>query len=116
MNDLLDWNPDIDGVFAANDQMALGACLALKHANKRIPRDVKVIGCDDVFITTIVEPPLSTIHIRKNLLGREAMQALVEQMESRRIGSVKRMELENHLIIRQSTDKNRRMDAIPSEW
>ena len=116
MNDLLNWNPDIDGVFAANDQMAIGACMALKQANKRIPKDVKVIGCDDVFIDTIVEPPLSTVHIRKNLLGQEAMTALLEQLESRRIGSIKRLELENHLVIRQSTDKSSRSDYIPAEW
>lgn len=116
MNDLLNWNPDIDGVFAANDQMAIGACMALKQANLRIPKDVKVIGCDDVFITTIVEPPLSTVHIRKALLGSEAMQALLEQMEGRRIGSIKRLELENHLVIRQSTDKSSRTDYIPTEW
>lgn len=116
MNTLLDWNPDIDGVFAANDQMAIGACMALKAANKRIPKDVKVIGCDDVFVTAIVEPPLSTIHIRKNLLGTEAIQALLEQLENRRVGSVKRLELENHLVIRESTDRVNRSYLVPSGW
>ena len=92
------------------------ACMALKAANKRIPKDVKVIGCDDVFVTAIVEPPLSTVHIRKNLLGTEAIHALLEQLENRRVGSVKRLELENHLVVRESTDRVNRSYLVPSEW
>ena len=48
-------------LFAGNDQMALGAMRALREAGRRVPRDVSVVGFDDVPEAAYYEPPLTTI-------------------------------------------------------
>ena len=61
MRQLLAEHPDLDGVFAANDLMAQGACQVLREAGRRVPDDVKVIGFDDSGIALQCRPPLTTI-------------------------------------------------------
>jgi DNA-binding LacI/PurR family transcriptional regulator len=116
MKELLQRVPHLDGVFVANDQMAIGACISLKELGKSIPNDIKVIGFDDVFVSSIVEPPLSTIHIKKKHLGREAINALLEQIENGPREKALCIELENHLVIRKSTDSSAPPDWILSDW
>ena len=69
MKQLLEQVPDLDGVFCGNDQMAIGALKVLKEYGKKIPEDIKLMGYDDVFLASVVEPSLSTIHIRKRHAG-----------------------------------------------
>lgn len=96
--------PDLDGVFCANDEMAVGAMKYLKEIGKKIPQEIKIIGYDDVFLSTIVEPPISTIHIKKNSTGRKAAELLFKRMENpdmdpQPIG----IKMDSHLIVRAST-------------
>lgn len=79
MKKLLDEVPDIDGVFCGNDQMAVGALKVLKECGKKVPDDIKLIGYDDVFLSSVVEPSLSTIHIRKKHAGIEAAKNTVPE-------------------------------------
>ncbi|WP_431430208.1 LacI family DNA-binding transcriptional regulator [Actinophytocola sp.] len=62
MTELLDRHPDLDGVFAANDLMAMGALRCLRAAGRRVPEDVSVVGYDDIEMAKHTEPPLTTIH------------------------------------------------------
>jgi DNA-binding LacI/PurR family transcriptional regulator len=120
MKELLHKMPDIDGVFAANDQMSVGAMKALFEAGKRIPDDVKVIGYDDVFIASVLEPSLSTIHIQKHLMGKKAAELLIGQLESTEAhserGAASAVEIESRLVIRRSTVKNAIDDWILVDW
>jgi DNA-binding LacI/PurR family transcriptional regulator len=61
MEELLSRRPDIDGVFAASDLMAMGAMRSLRSHGRRIPEDVAVIGFDGTKASETTEPPLSTI-------------------------------------------------------
>ncbi|MEV7103718.1 LacI family DNA-binding transcriptional regulator [Streptomyces atroolivaceus] len=61
MAELLSDHPDVDGVFAANDLMAQGACQFLRERGKRIPQDVAVIGFDDSSVAVTCRPPLTTV-------------------------------------------------------
>lgn len=95
---------DIDGLFAANDQMAIGAMKALKEHGYRIPDDVKVVGFDNTFVSSIISPSLTTVNIPKYRMGVEAMEQL-----SRRIATpdcqIRAIELPIKLIVRQSTER-----------
>ncbi len=70
-----------DGVFAANDQMAVGALNALRDAGVRVPDDVRVIGFDDSFVASLVSPALSSIHVPADLIGRYAMELALSRIE-----------------------------------
>jgi DNA-binding LacI/PurR family transcriptional regulator len=106
MIELLEKFPNVDGVFCGNDQMAIGALKALKLKGKRVPEDIKIIGYDDSFVSTIVEPSISTIHVPKVSAGVEAANLLFSLMESKDVSEKKipiGHKMEGHLVIRKST-------------
>lgn len=74
---LLDTRQRFTALFAANDQMALGACLALQRRSLRVPQDVSVMGFDDVSMSRYSIPPLSTVHHPAYELGQRAATALL---------------------------------------
>ncbi|MBX6384230.1 MAG: LacI family DNA-binding transcriptional regulator [Microbispora sp.] len=61
MRHLLQDDPDLDAVFAANDLMAIGALQTLRQAGRRVPDDVAIVGFDDIEAARYTEPPLTTI-------------------------------------------------------
>jgi DNA-binding LacI/PurR family transcriptional regulator len=69
--------PDVTAIFAASDVMAFGVIRALLEAGRRIPEDVSVIGFDDVELSTIVNPPLTTIHQPRYEIGQAAVEILL---------------------------------------
>jgi DNA-binding LacI/PurR family transcriptional regulator len=62
MAELLERDPDLDAVFAANDMMAAGALRVLRTSGRRVPEDVAVVGYDDVELASLTEPALTTVH------------------------------------------------------
>jgi DNA-binding LacI/PurR family transcriptional regulator len=118
MKDLLRRMPDLDGVFAANDQMSVGAMKALSEAGKHIPEDVKIIGYDDVFIASVLEPSLSTIHVQKYRMGKNAAELLIAQIEGKKENSSEgtAIELKPKLVVRRSTVKDASDDWILVDW
>ncbi|MGQ4361199.1 LacI family DNA-binding transcriptional regulator [Streptomyces sp. SAS_272] len=81
MADLLRSHPDVDGVFAANDNMAAGALRSLRGAGRTVPADVGVVGFDDLEIARIADPPLTTVHQPITALGRETARMLVALLD-----------------------------------
>jgi LacI family transcriptional regulator len=77
----LDTLPDATAVVAANDQMALGAMLALKERGLRIPDDVSVVGIDDIPEAAFFDPPLTTLRIDFEAQGRSAVHQLLARIE-----------------------------------
>ncbi len=65
-------------IFAANDQMAVGAALALHRRAIRIPDDVSMVGFDDLLTSVYASPPLSTVHQPAYEQGRLAATALLQ--------------------------------------
>lgn len=68
--------------FADNDLIAAGAMKAMKEMGYVIPRDVSIIGFDNMPLCTYIEPALSTIHVPKQYMGQMAVSRLIQIMES----------------------------------
>jgi DNA-binding LacI/PurR family transcriptional regulator len=81
MRQLLRTDPDVDGVFAASDLMAIGAMRALHEAGRKVPADVAVVGFDDVREATLTAPPLTTVRQPVNELGRTMARTLLARIE-----------------------------------
>jgi DNA-binding LacI/PurR family transcriptional regulator len=92
--------PDVSAVFAANDQMALGLLRALAEAGRSVPRDVSVVGFDDIADAADYLPPLTTVRQDFDALGERAVEALVEAIDG---GSAKTDLVPTRLIVREST-------------
>jgi LacI family repressor for deo operon, udp, cdd, tsx, nupC, and nupG len=60
-------------VFAANDEIAIGAIRAIRAAGLKVPEDISVIGYDDQRLGRIYDPPLTTVHVPTFDLGYQAM-------------------------------------------
>lgn len=70
-------------IFAANDQMAVGASLALFRRSLRVPDDVSVVGFDDLPSSLYAIPPLSTVQQPAYALGRLAASAVLQLLAGR---------------------------------
>ncbi len=116
MRALIERADGIDGVFVANDQMAVGALRALAEAGKRVPEDMKVIGYDDVFIASVVEPSLSTVHVQKNRMGQEAARLLLDRIDRPERSGAVAIRLASTLVVRRSTVKDAKDDWIQVDW
>lgn len=66
-----------DAVFAGNDNMAVGAMLALQDAGLRVPEDIAIVGFDDIPLAGLVRPGLTTLRIHIAETGRSALERLV---------------------------------------
>lgn len=93
-----------DGIFAANDQMAVGAIKALLKSRIYVPDDIRVAGFDDTFVSTLIEPPLTTVHVDASAIGREAMQTLAARIAKPDSPIVCKW-MDANLVVRVSTDR-----------
>ena len=69
--------PDIDGVFACSDLMAVGAIRVLQASGRQVPADISVVGFDDVLIAMTCDPPLTTVRQPLADMGRVAAETLI---------------------------------------
>lgn len=81
MTELIERAPEIDGVFAASDTMAVGALGALRAAGRRVPDDVAVIGFDDFPLAQHTDPKLTTVRQPLEEIGHTMVRLLLEEME-----------------------------------
>lgn len=93
-------------VFAANDLMALGAMQAIREKGLRIPRDISIVGFDDIDLAQSAEPPLTTIHQPSKMLGELAAEYLVNYSKEKGTPPIQRV-LDVSLVVRNSTAKYR---------
>jgi DNA-binding LacI/PurR family transcriptional regulator len=75
--------PDMDAVFAANDQMALSVLREASRQGIKIPEQLAVVGFDNIAESAFFYPSLTTISQDLQLLGEQAVQNIVEMIQAR---------------------------------
>jgi DNA-binding LacI/PurR family transcriptional regulator len=99
LNGLLARKISFDGVFGASDLIALGAIRCLLRENINVPRDVSVVGYDDVQLSAYSHPSLTTISQDMAKAGRIMVAKLLAASES---GYMRSERLPTELIVRES--------------
>lgn len=99
MKHLLEENPDVDGVFACNDLMALGAIAAIEESGRVVPDDVAVVGFDDSIMARTSRPQLSTVRQDIAALGEAAALLMIAQLNGE---SVESRIMPVELVLRES--------------
>ena len=89
-------------IFCGSDLIAMGAMLALEAAGLSVPRDISVVGIDDISFAFLARPPLTTIRVPREQLGLTSFQALEKMLQSKRHKGAEYV-LETDLVVRQST-------------
>ena len=92
---------DFTAVFAANDQMALGLIHAFRDAGLDVPRDVSVVGFDDIPEAAHFWPPLTTVRQDFAEIGRRAVALLLGELRGEL--SLNHDQILPELIVREST-------------
>lgn len=91
-----------DGIFAANDMMAIGAIECLTKYGRQVPDDVAVVGFDDIRLATWYKPSLTTIRQPVYEMGQVAVKSLLEQLTDGKAEPSDKI-LKPELIIRRSS-------------
>lgn len=97
---LLDSGVGFTALCCANDQMALGARLTLHRRGIRVPEDVSLTGFDDVFTSSLMTPPLTTVRQAIHDMGGVAAQAALSLLRGERVSM---QVFTPELIVREST-------------
>ena len=99
-------NRGLTAIFAANDQMAVGAIKAVRSEGRTIPDEFAVTGIDNLSVSSMIEPSLTTVNVPTYQMGRMAVKMLADPDIKE-----KSAELPCNLIVRRSTNK-----LAASEW
>ena len=91
-----------DAVFAVNDPVALGAYQRIKEAKLKIPDDVAIMGFSNNIVTSLVDPPITTIDQPSFEMGRKAAEILIQTIDGK-LMEPKTLILDGTLIVRGST-------------
>jgi len=93
------------GIVAFSDEMACGFLSDLARHGGTVPRDVSVVGFDDIELAAHLTPPLTTVRQPKRELGRRAAEAVLALIEGQPLTG--RIALQPELVVRASTDRPR---------
>ena len=101
-------------IFAANDEMAIGAIVELKTRGLAVPADVSVMGFDDIEFAAAYDPPISTLRQPRYDMGRMAMSLLGSALHDPALETESIM-LSVELVTRESTGRAPASHGGPSK-
>lgn len=102
MLDLRRNHPEITAVVCNGDMVALGACLALQREGLVAGKDVSVIGFDNIQDAAVATPPLTTMGVSPQKLGRKLAQVLLDRIRTPDM-PVTSTEVSANLVVRETT-------------
>lgn len=89
-------------IVVANDMMALGVMQELQERAVHVPDDISIIGFDDIAFAGLCNPPLTTVRLPRDDLGRETVEALMATIEHPESQGVE-INIPTYLVLRDST-------------
>ncbi|HMD82012.1 MAG TPA: substrate-binding domain-containing protein, partial [Anaerolineales bacterium] len=105
--ELMKTYPEMDAIFVANDQMAIGAMQIIKERGLQIPGDIAMIGYDNIAESAFSSPPLTTIAQDFESMGAKTIELLVDVINAQRDGNdlsaLQPIRLPADLIVRKSS-------------
>jgi LacI family transcriptional regulator len=99
-------HPEVDGIFAITDLVAVGVLAHFNEVNIKVPEQVKIIGFSNWFMSQVITPKLSTVDQPSFEMGVASFKLLLEEMNSKKEllpFNPKTIELETDIIEREST-------------
>ncbi|WP_373231091.1 LacI family DNA-binding transcriptional regulator [Cohnella sp.] len=94
-------NVEFDGIFAGNDLMAIGAMKGLQKLGISVPRDVSIVGCDNIEMANLTNPALTTIDQSIRQVGKIAAEKMIAFLGSTK-GQENQTIVPAQLIVRES--------------
>lgn len=95
----------VDGLFCANDMIAIGAIKAIEKMGHQVPKDIAVVGFDDIQIASLLKPSLTTIRQPTYDVGAIAVRLVIERIQGIAPEIRQKIVLPGELVIRESTMK-----------
>jgi LacI family transcriptional regulator len=89
-------------ILCSNDLTAIGVMSALREAGLRVPDDISVVGFDDIDFARVAFPPLTTVNLSRDRLGRLAFEALQKILRDKKRRGAEYV-VETQLVVREST-------------
>jgi LacI family transcriptional regulator len=103
IRDLLTRTRNFTAIFCFNDTSAIGAIRAIEDAGLNCPRDISVIGFDDIIVAEYFNPRLTTVRQPLHKMGTEAARLLIQRIQSPDLPYQQQVWFEPQLIVREST-------------
>lgn len=100
---ILDRAPQVTAVVACNDANALAAATALRERGLEIPRDISIVGFDDIPAAAESWPPLTTMKVDKMAMGRKAGQRLLQKLAEGESSTPHQIVFSADLVVRASS-------------
>jgi len=114
VNALMSRKTDFTAIFCANDISAVGALKALKEHKLKVPRDISLIGINDMESVRYLDPMLTTIHVPLEEMGKMAAKILIDRIEGgHRLAA--RVEIPSTLKCRESCSPVKKTTRNASE-
>lgn len=105
MEKLLERNVNITAVACCNDLMAIGAMEKLKNEGIKVPEDISLVGFDNIDMTRVVTPKLTTIAQPSYEMGKESARMIIDMIEGKSKENSDYKIFKSSLIIRESVKK-----------
>lgn len=103
METLLQQAPEVTAIFAASDEIAIGALSTVTRLGMNVPGDYSIMGYDDIRLAQMVSPPLTTVRQPLFDIGRIASEKLITMIET---GEVVQSAILAHSIVERQTVRN----------
>lgn len=105
--DLITRRPDITVIMCGNDVLAVGAIMEAKARGIKVPEELSVTGFDDIDLSEIISPALTTVHVPHRKMGRAAANMFIAMRDksNNTFDALDSVQLNTEIIIRQSLKK-----------